>query len=134
MINDVILNKTSIIEKCKKRIKDVYENNPNNLSDYTKQDSIILNIQRSAEACIDLAMHVVAEERLGLPQTSRDAFDMLLSQNIITEEIAIRMKAMVGFRNIAVHDYQTINIEILKEIIENHIGDFTLFTKQILKY
>ena len=41
---------------------------------------------------------------------------------------------MVGFRNIAVHDYQTINLTILEKIVEKHLEDFTDFTKQILKY
>ena len=134
MKNDVVLNKISVIERCKKRVLDVYDQKPENLKDYTKQDSIILNIQRACEACIDLAMHIVAQERLGLPQTSRDAFDMLESSFIIDEEIAKRLKAMVGFRNIAVHDYQTINLTILEQIVEKHLEDFTDFTKQILKY
>ena len=134
MKNDVVLNKISVIERCKKRVLDVYDQKPENLKDYTKQDSIILNIQRACEACIDLAMHIVAQERLGLPQTSRDAFDMLESSSIIDEEIAKRLKAMVGFRNIAVHDYQTINLTILEQIVEKHLEDFTDFTKQILKY
>ena len=134
MKNDVVLNKISVIERCKKRIIDVYDQKPENLKDYTKQDSIILNIQRACEACIDLAMHIVAQERLGLPQTSRDAFDMLESSSIIDEEIAKRLKAMVGFRNIAVHDYQTLNLNILEQIVEKHLEDFTDFTKQILKY
>ena len=133
MKNDVILNKISIIERCIHRIHDVYDNDPSNLKDYTKQDSIILNIQRACEACIDLAMHIVAEKRLGLPQTSREAFDLLQDQFIIDEEVAKRLKAMVGFRNIAVHNYQTLNLDILKQIVENHLGDFTNFTKQILK-
>jgi uncharacterized protein YutE (UPF0331/DUF86 family) len=134
MKNDVILNKISVIERCKKRILDVYDQKTENLQDYTKQDSIILNIQRACEACIDLAMHIVAQERLGLPQTSRDSFDMLESSSIIDKEIAKRLKAMVGFRNIAVHDYQTINLSILEQIVEKHLDDFTDFTKQILKY
>lgn len=134
MRNDVILNKISVIERCNKRILDVYQQNPQNLLDYTKQDSIILNIQRACEACIDLAMHIVAEERLGLPQTSREAFDMLESQSIITSEIAYRMKAMVGFRNIAVQNYQAINQDILQQILEKHLSDFTTYTKQILDY
>lgn len=134
MRNDVILNKISVIERCNKRILEVYQQNPQNLLDYTKQDSIILNIQRACEACIDLAMHIVAEERLGLPQTSREAFDMLESQSIITSEIAYRMKAMVGFRNIAVQNYQAINQDILQQILEKHLSDFTTYTKQILDY
>ena len=52
----------------------------------------------------------------------------------ITEESASNMKSMVGFRNIAVHDYQTINTNILYEIIVHHLDDFTSFTKQILAY
>ncbi len=134
MRNDVILNKISVIERCNKRILEVYQQDPKNLLDYTKQDSIILNIQRACEACIDLAMHIVAEERLGLPQTSREAFDMLESQSIITSEISYRMKAMVGFRNIAVHDYQAINQDILQKILDKHLNDFTTYTKQILNY
>ena len=67
MKNDVVLNKISVIERCKKRVLDVYDQKPENLKDYTKQDSIILNIQRACEACINLAMHIVAQERLGLP-------------------------------------------------------------------
>ncbi|MED3994650.1 DUF86 domain-containing protein [Peribacillus frigoritolerans] len=134
MKNDVILNKISVIERCMNRVKVVYENNPENLKDYTKQDSIILNIQRACEASIDLAMHIVAERKLGLPQTSRDAFDMLHGALIIDENTVKRLKAMVGFRNIAVHDYQTVNLDILQQIVANHLKDFTDYTKQILKF
>lgn len=134
MVNDVILNKISVIERCIARIKDVYADDPNNLTDFTKQDSIVLNIQRACEACIDLAMHISAAHKFGVPQKSREAFELLHANHVITEESAANMKAMVGFRNIAVHDYQTINTNILNEIIKNHLGDFTSFTKQILAY
>ena len=93
-----------------------------------------MNIQRACEACIDLAMHISAAKSFGVPQKSREAFELLFINKVITEETAASMKAMVGFRNIAVHDYQTINISILKEIIVNHLNDFTSFTKQILAY
>lgn len=71
MKNDIILNKISTIERCLKRIDEEYDHNADNLQNYTKQDSIILNIQRACEASIDIAMHVVAEKKLGIPQTSR---------------------------------------------------------------
>lgn len=134
MRNDVILNKVAVIERCIHRIQEVYEGNPSNLKDFTKQDSIVLNIQRACEASIDLAMHIVSEKRLGLPQSSRDAFDMLQGQQMIDENLAKRLKAMVGFRNIAVHDYQVIHLGILQQIIEKHLVDFSNFTKQILHY
>lgn len=62
MGSDIILNKIETIERCINRIKEVYDNNAENLNDYTKQDSIILNIQRACEASIDLAMHIVSEK------------------------------------------------------------------------
>ncbi|SHK30378.1 type VII toxin-antitoxin system HepT family RNase toxin [Desulforamulus aeronauticus] len=134
MIDDVILNKSQIIERCIRRIHEEYQGNMQNLQNYTKQDSIILNLQRACEACIDLAMHLVAENNLGLPQTSRQAFDMLFENGFIEKEIADRLKAMVGFRNISVHDYQSINLGILQKILENHLEDFHLFIKNIQSF
>ena len=132
MNNDVILNKISVIERYIKRINEEYDNNPKNLQNYTKQDSIILNIQRACEASIDIAMHIVAEKKLGIPQTSRDAFELLYKNHIITESVMKKMKAMVGFRNIAVHDYQEINLQIVQMIVEKHLDDFREYAKQVL--
>lgn len=133
-VNEVILNKVTTIERCIKRIKEVYDQNPENLADFTKQDSIILNIQRACEASIDLAMHLVSERKLGLPKTSREAFQLLQDANLIEASLAKSLKNMVGFRNIAVHDYQSIELNILQSIIEKHLADFTKFTKTILAF
>ncbi|MBM7634183.1 type VII toxin-antitoxin system HepT family RNase toxin [Geomicrobium sediminis] len=133
MKSDVVLNKVATIERCIQRIEEVYDGNRDNLNDYTKQDSIILNIQRACEASIDLAMHIVSVKRLGLPQTSRDAFDLLQEHSYIDADNAKKLKAMVGFRNIAVHDYQSLNLDIMEEIVTNHLKDFTNYTKQIIK-
>lgn len=129
----MILNKISVIERCMNRVNVVYANNPENLKDIRNKIPSSL-IQRACESSIDLAMHIVADQRLGLPQSSRDAFDMLKDHSVIDEDIARRLKAMVGFRNIAVHDYQDINLDILEQIIVNHLSDFTAFTKQNLNF
>lgn len=132
-MNDVILNKTTTIERCVKRIHEVYDGNPANLTDFTKQDSIILNIQRACEASIDLAMHIVSERKLGVPKASREAFKLLLDAGIIENSLAKTLMNMVGFRNIAVHDYQQLDLNILKAILEKHIDDFKDFSKVILQ-
>lgn len=134
MKNDVILNKVSMIERCMKRINEEYANTPSNLNNYTTQDSIVLNLLRACEASIDIAMHIIAEKKLGLPQTSRDAFSFLEENGILTSDLSNKMKAMVGFRNIAVHDYQELNLVILQKIVEDHLDDFTEYTKTILDY
>ncbi|XID93162.1 DUF86 domain-containing protein [Paenibacillaceae bacterium WGS1546] len=129
--DDTVLNKTATIQRCIRRIKEEYGDNPKNLQDLTKQDSVILNLQRACEACIDMAMHVVAEKKLGIPQHSKDAFDLLQSNHYIDPELSRKLKAMVGFRNIAVHDYQAIQIPIIQGIIEQHLEDFSVFATQI---
>lgn len=128
---DILLNKMAIIEKCIERIREVYDQQPENLKDFTLQDSIVLNIQRAAEASIDLAMHLVSSMKLGLPQHSRDAFQLLHEHDLIDEVLYERMTNMVGFRNIAVHDYQKINLVILQKIVDQHLTDFEDFTASV---
>ncbi len=133
MIDDVILNKTEIVKRCIRRAKEEYAHNPKNLENYTKQDSVTLNIQRACEAVIDLGMHVIAERSLGIPQTSRDTFEILQNNKIIGHEMCERLKAMIGFRNIAIHNYQRLNLKIIQAIIEKDLKDLLYFTDVILK-
>ena len=132
-MNDVILNKITTIERCVNRIHEVYGDNPRNLSDFTKQDSIILNIQRACEASIDLAMHIVSKKTLGVPKASREAFKLLQEAGLIDASLSKTLMNMVGFRNIAVHDYQALELDILEAILEKHIDDFRAFAKLVLK-
>lgn len=127
MTDDVLLNKAQIIKRCTDRIHEEYRGDANNLAHPTKQDSIILNIQRACEATIDLAMHVVAERHLGVPQSSRDAFDLLHANGLIPADIRDHLKGMVGFRNIAVHDYRAIDPVILQSIIDERLTDLKAF-------
>ena len=133
-MDDVKLNKAAIIERCVIRIREEYGGDGRNLyENYTKQDSIILNIQRACEAVIDLAMHEVRLHHLGVPQESREAFSLLYQAGLITKELGDHMMAMVGFRNIAVHDYQELNLDIVKQIVEKHLDDFLDFAKTMIK-
>ncbi|MGM0500863.1 MAG: type VII toxin-antitoxin system HepT family RNase toxin, partial [Bacillota bacterium] len=132
-MDDILINKNETVKRCIKRINEEYQGNPKNLENYTKQDSIILNIQRLAEAAIDIAMHIVAELDLGVPQNSREAFQFLAAENLIEAEMAEKLKAMVGFRNIAVHEYQKLNLKIVEAIIEKEIEEVKTFSQKMIK-
>lgn len=133
MRNDLILNKISIIERCIKRIHEEYESNPKNLENFTKQDSVILNLQRACEASIALAMHIIALKKFELPHNSLDAFLILEKEGILTPSLSLKMQSIVEFRNISVDD-QKINLKILKNILDEHLIDFFEYTKTILMY
>lgn len=126
-MDDVALNKAATIERCLRRVREEYADRPENLQDITKQDAIVLNIQRACEAAIDLAMHLVRVRKLGLPQESRDAFELLEGASVITKEDAAALKRMVGFRSVAVHDYQKLNLAIVEAIVRDHLGELERF-------
>lgn len=128
-MDDIAVNKAATIERCISRIREEYAGNAAHLANLTKQDSIVLNIQRACEACIDLAMHRIRTNRLGIPQDSRNAFDLLVSGGRLGPELAERLKRMVGFRNIAIHDYQALNLTIVRAIVEHHLEDLKEFAK-----
>ena len=131
---DVILNKIATIEKCLNRIGEEYNDSKEIFcTNFTKQDSVILNLERASQATIDIATHIIKNEKLGLPNTSRELFVLLEQNSIISEDVKLQMQAMVGFRNIAVHDYQNLNIEIVIAIVEKHLVDFESFIKEVFE-
>lgn len=134
MADDVILNKCATIERCVIRVSEEWMLAGDDFdTDFTRQDAAILNIQRACEAAIDLGQHIIRRDQLGLPQSARDVFTVLHGEGVITADLAESLKSMVGFRNIAVHDDQTLALPIVKAIIQDHLGDFTAFTQHILK-
>ena len=133
-MEDVVLNKVAAIERCVKRIREEYIGKEDSWKiDFTVQDSILLNLQRSCESSIDLANFIVKKKKLGIPQNSLDAFDFLAQAKIINEPLQVKMKHMVGFRNMAVHEYHVLDLSVIDSIIQNNLEDFQEFTKVILR-
>lgn len=134
MADDVSINKAATLERCVARVREEYSGNEANLfSDQTRQDAIILNLQRACEAAIDLAMHRVRLHRLGVPQESRDAFSMLAEAGRLDPVLSGRMAKMVGFRNVAVHDYRSLNLGIVKSIVTERLDDFLAMARWALQ-
>ena len=79
-------------------------------------------------------MYCCAQQKYGIPKNTREAFELLFKNQVIDQNTYKKMSAIVGFRNIAIHEYQTINLDILKTIIEKELKDFLDFSKQILLY
>ena len=133
MADDVVLNKSAAIERCVARAREEYNADPDTFAtNFTRQDAAILNIQRACEAALDMGHHIIRRESLGLPQSSRDVFDLLATAHWIEPKLAQSMKHMVGFRNIAVHEYQTLQLPITVNIIERHLDEFLTFSSQML--
>ncbi|WKN40633.1 type VII toxin-antitoxin system HepT family RNase toxin [Tunicatimonas pelagia] len=111
MADDVIVNKAATVERCIRHIQEDYDTEFR--TNFTKQDAVILNLERACQACIDIASHVVKSRKLGVPQISRELFTLLAERQIIPVSLAENLQGMVSFRNIAVHDYAVLNLDIV---------------------
>jgi uncharacterized protein YutE (UPF0331/DUF86 family) len=132
MTGDLVRNKIASIERCLDRIRMELASGPAALDDQTQQDAIVLNLMRACESTIDLAMHVASRQGLGIPQETRDVFNLLHDSGVIDAGLRDRLQRMVGFRNLAVHEYQKLQRPILESIVTERLGDFTEFAAAIL--
>ncbi len=127
-MDDVVLNKAAAIERCLLRVREIHAGDDRNLvENQDRQDAIILNLLRACEASIDLAMHLVRVHHLGIPQDSREAFDLLAAAGHLDPALGEALKRMVGFRNVAVHEYTRLDLSIVRDIVRHHIDEIARF-------
>ncbi|ACB33544.1 protein of unknown function DUF86 [Leptothrix cholodnii SP-6] len=135
MADDVLLNKAATIERCVARVREEYAAaGAHFATDFTRQDAAVLNIQRACEAALDMGQHLIRRDRLGLPQSARDVFELLARAGRIDTTLASALQKMVGFRNIAVHDYQRLLLPITVSVITSHLDEFLQYSAALLKH
>lgn len=127
--DDVVRNKCAIIERSLRRMKEEYKSDTS-LENYTHIDAMILNIERACQAAIDLAMHLVSINHSGIPQNSADAFILLEKSGLISRTVAEKMVSMTGFRNVAIHEYLELEMEILRSIAEKEWKSLVEFCRE----
>ena len=91
-------------------------------------------LQIAIQSALDVASHVVSDERLGEPETNRALFRLLARTGAISEELASRLAEMAGFRNVLVHGYDEIQIDIVEDVVRNHLGDLDDFVAGVSGY
>ena len=134
MDREVIEQKLESLRRCLQRIKEKCPPSADILArDLDAQDILALNLSRAVQLCVDIGAHIVAGKNVPPPATMGQTFDVLAELGIISEELALRMKNAVGFRNIAVHNYEAINWQIVHAIATRHVGDFTDFARSVLR-
>jgi uncharacterized protein YutE (UPF0331/DUF86 family) len=102
------------------------------VDDIDTQDVIVLNLSRAVQLCVDIAMHHLSDSGAAIPHTMGDAFVALQQQGLIDAALCARMRVAVGFRNLAVHNYDAINWAIVFAIAHTHLDDFRAFAKAML--
>lgn len=90
-MHDVIINKVQSIQRCVKRAREEYSEAEDFITDYTRQNAAMLNVLRACELAIDLAAFVISQRKLGLPTSSREAFELLRDAGLISSQLCDRL-------------------------------------------
>ena len=133
-MDDVVIQKITSLQRCVSRARESRKRAGDDFAtDFDLQDAAILNVIRACETAIDLANMVIRHERLGIPAETREAFELLVREKRIPATLGDRLKKMVGFRNIAVHQYRNLSPEIVAAVIDSNLDDLLEFCDQVRK-
>ncbi len=130
----VIGEKLISLNRCLERIKLHTPTSVETLqNDFDAQDIISLNIQRAVQISVDIAAHILAEQLHEQTPTMAETFLALSRHGLLDSQLASRLAKAVGFRNIAVHEYDTLDMNILYSIITKEIDCFYEFSDTVLR-
>jgi uncharacterized protein YutE (UPF0331/DUF86 family) len=88
-------------------------------------------LQIAIQAALDVGSHIVSDERLGEPATSRDIFRLLGQAGIVPGDLGERLEQMAGFRNVVVHGYHEVDLGIVRDVVENRLDDLLQFAAAV---
>ncbi|MHB1128376.1 MAG: type VII toxin-antitoxin system HepT family RNase toxin [Bacillota bacterium] len=91
-------------------------------------------LQLAIQVCMDISNYIIAHRRLEIPDEEENIFVVLGSNHIIPRVLAKRIKGMVRFRNILVHDYLEINPAIVYNIMKQSLQDLDEFARAIVRW
>jgi len=129
---EVIEQKLESLRHCLQRIETRCPADAQTLAtDPDLQDIVALNLSRAVQVCVDIGAHLISGMEVRPPDTMGQTFDLLARAGVLTDALASSLKKAVGFRNIAVHSYETINWHIVHSIAKNHLVDFSEFARVV---
>lgn len=123
---ELLAKKLAFIETCVRELESLAR--PDRVeTDIRERRFVEHTLQIAIQAALDIASHVVSDERLGEPRTNRELFDLLAAAGWLSPDLAATMRRMVGFRNVVVHGYTAVDPAILRDVLEHHLGDLVEF-------
>lgn len=130
---NLIEQKLESLRRCVHRVAEKCPKDADSLAkDYDAQDILALNLTRAVQLCVDIGAHLVAGTQLPAPDTMGQTFEILMQAGILNAELADRMKKAVGFRNLAIHQYDAINWVIVHAIARYRLADFEDFARAVV--
>ena len=123
---DLVAKTLAQIETCVEQLRTLSQ--PARIAtDIREQRFVEHTLQIAIQSLLDVSSHIVSDEHLGEPRTNRELVDLLERGGWLPGDLAQRLRNMIGFRNILVHGYETVDLAIVREVVERRLGDLLEF-------
>ena len=97
------------------------------LGNFEKQLACRYTIQESVQICIDIAFHLCIVNKFGEPTNYKDSFKILSQNQILSDQLSIKMQNWVGVRNLVSHIYEEVDDSRIYSFIIEDLHDFDEF-------
>ena len=127
---ELLAKRLSVIETCVRELRELAR--PEAIATDVREARFVEHtLQLALQAALDAASHIVSDERLGEPSTNRELFDRLERAGWIEAPLADVLRNMAGFRNILVHGYDAVDLEIVRDVVEHRLDDLLRFADSV---
>ena len=127
---ELLAKRLSVIETCVRELRELAR--PEAIATDVREARFVEHtLQLALQAALDAASHIVSDERLGEPGTNRELFDRLERAGWIEAPLADALRNMAGFRNILVHGYDTVDLAIVRDVVEHRLDDLLQFADSV---
>ena len=127
---DLIAKKLAFIETCLRDLRQ--QARPDRLSTDVRELRFVEHtLQIAIQAALDVASHIVSDNRLGEPRTNRELFDLLGRHGWLAPSLAGVLRDMGGFRDVLVHGYAEVDVSVVRDVLDRHLPDLEAFVAAI---
>lgn len=127
-----------LLQKLEEYLRNLKEHQKVTLDELENSDVLLTYVERklqlAAQVSIDLGNHLIAHFGFETPQDYKDVFEILAKEGVISKELSSNMKKMAGFRNILVHDYLSIDVGKIADVLHFRLGDLEDFSVAIVEF
>jgi len=127
---DLVAKKLAGIETYVRELRELADTGAMS-TDIKEQRFVLLTLQLAVQAALDAASHIVSDERLGEPERNAELFVLLSSAGWVPTELGSKLEKMAGFRNVLVHEYASVDLDIVRDIVEKRLGDLLQFAAAV---
>ena len=133
MDRELIEEKLESLRRCVRRVEEKRVSSVEELEeDWDTQDILSVNLTRAVQLSVDIGAHLVAASEQPSPDTMAEAFGRLRDMGLLPGDLADRLKGAVGFRNVAIHAYRSIDWAIVHTITHERLDDFREFARLVM--